>query len=418
MAQTTGSDGGEVRAQYESFPYPPRDPAQELQELRPMLLAQLALVNHAVWGGWRMMGPGFRVLDAGCGTGDNTVFAASLLRGTGAEVVGLDFSEASLAITAARLRARGLDGVRLVRGAIEDAGSLQLGTFDYIVSAGVLHHLPSPEAGLQALTEVLAPDGALGIMVYGQYGRTAVYQLQALLRLIAPASMPAEERLRRTKAVLAGLGPDHWATFARAQWEAEARLHGDAGLYDLLLHSTDRAYTVPDLHAWLGEANLRLLRFDVPAIYEPRVYNDAVDYQHLSPVQRQAAAELLNGRMAKHLFFAARVGAALPASPAPNDEAAVPTWLNFDPVGWFAEDVANAPVLDVEYETLKYQQPLDPISRALFVAVDGRRSLRAVLDEVAARFPKVARASLLETWQRIYQPAATFNLLGMFPPRG
>jgi SAM-dependent methyltransferase len=418
MAQDAGPDGDQVRSQYESLPYPPRDPARELEQLRSTLLSQLVLVNHAVWGGWRTMGRGFRVLDAGCGTGDNTVFAAALLRDSGAEVVGLDLSDASLAITGARLRARGLDGVRLVRGSIEDAGTLGLGTFDYIISAGVLHHLPSPEAGLAALTSVLAPDGALGIMVYGQYGRTAVYQLQALLRLVAPASMSPEDRLRRTRAVLQHLGPDHWATFGRKIWQGELELHGDPGLYDLLLHSTDRAYTVLDVHAWLGDAGLRLLRFDVPVLYDPQLYNRHVDYKHLSPVQRQAAAELLNGRMSKHLFFAARRDAALPAPPAADDEAAIPTWLNVDPAGWIAEAIANKPTLVIEYEALKYEQRLDPLPRAFLRAVDGKRTLKDVVDQVAAQFPGQPRASLSATWQQLYQAASTFNLLGMFPLRG
>jgi SAM-dependent methyltransferase len=417
MATTAGSDGDEVRTQYESFPYPPRDPAQELQQLRPTLLSQLALVNHAVWGGWRTLGRGFRVLDAGCGTGDNTVFAATLLRDSGAEVVGLDLSQASLDITAARLRARGLDGVRLVRGSIEDVGQLGLGTFDYVISAGVLHHLPSPEAGLAALAGVLAPDGALGIMVYGQYGRTAIYQLQSLLRLLAPPTMTPEDRLRRARAVLAGLGSEHWASFGRALWEGEVAAHGDAGLYDLLLHSTDRAYTVLDVHAWLADAQLRLVRFDVPVLYEPQVYNQHVDYKHLSPVQRQAAAELLNGRMAKHLFWAVHGGAAVPAPPPADDESAVPTWLNFDPVGWMARAIANAPTLEIKYESVTYEQRLDPIPRAFFVAIDGKRTLRSVLDEVAGRFPQTPRASLLATWQQLLRAASTFNLLGMFPAR-
>ena len=75
MTPMTTSSGDPVRAQYESFPYPPRDPARELELLRSTIASQLALANHALWGGARRMGPGFRVLDAGCGTGDNTVFA-------------------------------------------------------------------------------------------------------------------------------------------------------------------------------------------------------------------------------------------------------------------------------------------------------------------------------------------------------
>src|SRR5438128_6270955 len=124
MVKLAGRGGDEVLAHFDSSPYPPRDPTRELEQLRWSLPSQLTWVNHAVWGGWRAMGPGFRVLDAGCGTGDNTVFAANLLRESGAEVVGLDPSEASLAVTRARLEARGLDDVRLVRGSIEAVASL------------------------------------------------------------------------------------------------------------------------------------------------------------------------------------------------------------------------------------------------------------------------------------------------------
>jgi hypothetical protein len=36
-----------------------------------------------------------------------------------------------------------------------------------------LHHLPDPQAGLRALCAVLKDDGALALMLYGKYGRTA-----------------------------------------------------------------------------------------------------------------------------------------------------------------------------------------------------------------------------------------------------
>jgi SAM-dependent methyltransferase len=414
MDEPSGTDGDEVRT---GAPYPPRDPARELEQLRPTFLAQLALVNHAVWGGWRSTAAGFRVLDAGCGSGDNTVFAASLLRDSGAELVALDASEVSLATTAARLRARGLEGVRLVRGSIDDVRALDLGTFDYVMSAGVLHHLPSAEGGLAALTGVLAPDGALGITVPGRYGRTAIDQLQALLRLLAPASMTPEQRLRRARGVLAQLRPEHWATFGQASWQAELDLNGDAALHELLLRPTDRAYSVPDLHAWVAEADLRLLRFDVPVLYEPQLYNAQVDYKHLSPVQRQAAAELLNGRLARHSFFAVRSGAAMPQPPAWNDPGGIPTWLNHDPEGRLADALANKPTLEVTYESLSFEQRLDPLPRALLRAIDGKRPLRVLLDQVAATFPDVERAEVILTWQQLHRAASAFNLLGMFPAR-
>lgn len=55
---------------------------------------------------------------------------------------------------------------------------------DGLVCAGVLHHLENPAAGLQALRAVLSDQGAMMIMLYGKYGRTGVYQVQELLRMI------------------------------------------------------------------------------------------------------------------------------------------------------------------------------------------------------------------------------------------
>jgi SAM-dependent methyltransferase len=412
---TTTGGGSPVREQYESFPYPPRDPARELDQLRSTLVSQLALANHAIWGGARRMGSGFRVLDAGCGTGDNTVFAAYLLRGSGAEVVGLDLSDASLEITGARCRARGLDGVRLIRGQIEEVASLGLGTFDYIISAGVLHHLPSPEAGLQALVSVLKPGGGLGLMVYGLHGRTAVYQLQALLKLLAPPSLPAEERLRRARTVLGQLGPNHWANLARASWQAELDLYGDAGLFDLLLHSTDRAYTVPQVHAWLASAGLRLVRFDAPLLYEPEMYSkDPALLGHLTPEERQATAELLHGHMAKHAFFAARAGDPAPTPPAPTDERAIPTWLNADASGALHKQL-EAGRLSFGYESLQLEQVLEPAPRALLLAVDDKKAVGAILDEVSPQFPAIPRAQLLALWGQLVEATSLFGLVGMFP---
>src|SRR5438552_205007 len=87
-----------VQQQYEVLPYPPRDPERELEELRQPSLAELPRIVEALWSGQRRIDSEFRVLDAGCGTGDNTIFLAEQLRGTGAQVVALDFSSTSLEI--------------------------------------------------------------------------------------------------------------------------------------------------------------------------------------------------------------------------------------------------------------------------------------------------------------------------------
>ena len=58
------------------------------------------------------------------------------------------------------------------------------GKFDMISVTGVLHHLNDPDHGLRVLVDSLKEHGGMEIMVYAQYGRTGLYQLQEILRLI------------------------------------------------------------------------------------------------------------------------------------------------------------------------------------------------------------------------------------------
>jgi hypothetical protein len=186
----------------------------------------------------------------------------------------------------------------------------------------------------------------------------------------------------------------------------------------MMLHSTDRAYTVPEIHTWLASAGLRLCRFDAPVIYDPSVYGQAPQMiAHLSPAQRQAAAELLNGHLRKHTFYAARAEDVPATPPASDDERAVPTWLHVDPAGGLRRQIESGKPLSLNYEGLGYEQELAPAPRALLLAVDGRRTLREILDDVQPRFPAQSRADLRTTWVRLVEATSILSLLGMFPSR-
>ena len=61
------------------------------------------------------------------------------------------------------------------------------GNFDYINVVGVLHHLPDPQAGLGILVDKLTPRGGMAMMVYASVGRTGVYHVRAMSRIVAQA---------------------------------------------------------------------------------------------------------------------------------------------------------------------------------------------------------------------------------------
>jgi hypothetical protein len=141
-----------------------------------------------------------------------------------------------LAITRERAAAAGWK-ISHIQGRLEDLPSLRLDPFDYARAGS-----PPPafaRQGLAAIRDVLKPGGGAHIMVYGQHGRTATYQLQTLFRLIASPSLGAAERIRIVRDTLSGLPATHWRELAR-NGEPREVLH-DADIFDLYLHSVDRA---------------------------------------------------------------------------------------------------------------------------------------------------------------------------------
>jgi SAM-dependent methyltransferase len=105
--------------------------------------------NHA--GGIRRGFAG-AVLDAGCGTGENTLLVASL----GLSVVGVDVSETALAMARGKARERGLQAEFTIADAfhLEDLGR----KFQTVLDCGLFHTFngeeqPGYAASLAAVTE-------------------------------------------------------------------------------------------------------------------------------------------------------------------------------------------------------------------------------------------------------------------------
>ena len=233
-----------VQRQYEAYPYPARDPAKEMDELVVGSPSHPLEIDHFLFGGQRDWTQPTRVLVAGGGTGDALVMMAQIFADWGAnvEMHYLDMSEASRKIAEARIAARGLS-VTFHTGDLLTAP--ELGPFDYIDCCGVLHHLPDPVAGAAALTKALAPGGGMGLMVYAPYGRAGVYEMQDALRALIADDDP-QKQIELTKNFLENPPPTNG--LARNAFVADHIAGGDAGIYDLLLHSHDRAYDVDGVY--------------------------------------------------------------------------------------------------------------------------------------------------------------------------
>lgn len=400
----TAAPDDPVRRQYEAYPYPERNPADEATRLVTGSPSHPIEIDHFLFGGARDWARPFRVLVAGGGTGDALIMLAQVLTDHGIvpDILYLDQSVASREIAEARVTARGLTGIRFVTGDLLD--SAEHGPFDYIDCCGVLHHLPDPDAGFRALCDALAPGGGIGAMVYAPYGRAGVYEMQdALAALIGDD--PPEAQVAHTRRLLKSLPPTNG--LKRNPFLTDHARGGDAGLYDLLLHARDRPYDVEALFGALDRAALDFRAFSAPGRYDPRllIADPALRERATAlPYRARAAlAERLVGNIKTHVFYAtARGSASRIAVPAPD---AVPCLIGVSGEA-LAESVRQGGRVRGKAGGVAFESAVPREAAAIPGAMDGMRSLHDIRRHLG--WPRQKFDGLFDT---LYRPLNDFGLL-------
>jgi SAM-dependent methyltransferase len=300
---------GEVRGQYEDYPYPYRDPEDEYQRLLVGEGDNLNEINHWVFKGKETFNNNFRILVAGGGTGDASTYYIHQLKGKNAEIVYLDFSKASMEIAKRRAEIRGATNARFIHDSILNIPNLNLGKFDLINCFGCLHHLESPDEGLRILRSCLKDTGGMHLMVYGKYGRTGVYHIQEIMRRVNHGIDNRVQEIANAKIILNNVPQTNW--FARGRELISDHIHfGDIGIYDLFLHKQDRAYSIPELFEYIRKQDLNFVSFsDIRERISLKIENFIKDITLLQrlktfPMEEQyAICELLLGNQIKHSFY-------------------------------------------------------------------------------------------------------------------
>ena len=384
-----------LKAQYEALPYPRRDPEDERRRVLMPHLDRLPGINHFVFGGDYDRARPFRALVAGGGTGDALIALACQLRAAGlpGEIAYIDLSEASREIAQARAAVHGLDNVRFETGSFLEPGRFAPASFDYINCSGVLHHLESPEEGLRALARLLQPKGGIGVMLYGVLGRTGIYPAQQLLQLLAPPTLPVSERVRLARRFLAGLPESNWLRLNAAM---SAGTPDDAELFDYLLHSRDRAYSVEEVGSLAAAAKMRVVSFIPPAAYRPAYsLKDAELLERLSaldPLEQAACAEKLSGCLAKHEFYLVHAGNPV-SVPDFRDPACIPMFDGFPAIPSDGGPVEISVMEGAFRRSVKLPEP----ALRLLRLIDGVRPLEEIYE-----LGDLAGGEFVNVWGELY----------------
>lgn len=425
-----------VREQYEALPYPPIEIGDEYKRLVSTQTDPLDYLNHRFYGG-RQTFREFRVLSAGDGTGNASIFLAEQLYEFGGEVVAIDMSSASQHIAKERAKIRGLNNITFLNESLLDIPKLGLGAFDYVSCSGVLHHLASPETGLRTLVDALKPGGLLGIMVYAQTGRTGIYYMQALLNeLLDKKNDPIDEQIELTRTIISQLPQSNWLWHMPEHSMYDINHYGDSGIFDLLLHTQDRAYTVPQIYEWVEQCGAQMAEFIFHDNHQDNYYNpmryilDAdftAEAEKLSLREQQHVADLLAGMNNKHMFYATK--GPVPQELSPDDTSLIPSIaINSPLLLQYITDAVDAlrsakDGREVSVLTIpgRHKPLLFTSSQTLpdfLQAIDGKRSIGHLIAEVMKKHPDLTPDELSRQFRTFYDECRTQLILTLRHPDG
>lgn len=304
--------GDRVKTQYEKYPYPPvpvEYKGHGLSIVSNYTLAQYARTR-------KFHSPaGKRALVAGCGTGHELHLVAANNPGF-EEIIGVDFSNRSIEIANERIEHHNLLNCKAYVADLLDSSTLPSGSFDFITSYGVLHHLEDPSLGLSNLSAQLAVDGVMGQMLYNKAGRWKLYQIRKALKQLGVESMPVSESIGFIREVLQNAAPGS-LVYQVYSGDVNKNYYGyDENIVDNFLHPNDLPFEIGELPNFLEKSDLEFVgvadvgfQWNPENAVRPSCSNFYETFEKLSIIDRLSVIEGLNPTAhTQNIFWACHVG--------------------------------------------------------------------------------------------------------------
>ncbi len=251
-----------------------------------------------------------RILDAGCGTGSGTDYLIHL--NPEAEIIAIDISEKALEVAQERCKRSGVIAkhqkpVTFHHLKLEEATQLS-GEFDLINCVGVLHHLPEPEKGIQALAKKLAPSGLLHIFVYAELGRWEISLMQKAIALLQGNKRgDYQDGVKVGRDIFAGL-PENNRLLKQEKERWALENHRDEAFADMYVHPQEIDYNIETLFQLIDASGLEFVGFSNPQYWNlARLIGKSSELldraKNLSDREYYRLIELLDPSLTHYEFF-------------------------------------------------------------------------------------------------------------------
>ncbi len=262
-----------------------------------------------------------RILDAGCGSGVSTEYLAHL--NPNADILAVDISAGTLEVAKERCRRSSppSDGRSLTfqQLSLYDLDQIE-GEFDMINCVGVLHHMPDPIKGIQAVAHKLAVGGIFHIFVYAKIGRWEINLMQQAIAILQNHSQNHSQNQKENQDFKQGvkLGREIFASLPdtnrlvqreKSRWAMENTR--DECFADMYLHPHEVDYEIESLFELIDASDLEFVGFSNPQVWNlerllgtnPELLATA---QALPKLQQYRLIELLDTDIAHYEFFLTR----------------------------------------------------------------------------------------------------------------
>ena len=291
---------------YDTYPFPPEPILDEPPPGYNWRWNWLAAYNFCT--GRKPQKQDIRILDAGCGSGVGTEYLVHL--NPQAQVVGIDLSAGTLEVAKKRCQSSGADRVEFHHLSIYDVDKIP-GEFELINCVGVLHHLPDPIRGIEALAKKLAPGGLMHIFVYGELGRWEIQLMQKAIALLQGNKRgDYRDGVQVGRQILASL-PENNRIVKREKERWAMENQRDECFADMYVHPQETDYNIDTLFALIEASGLDFVGFSNPSFWQletllekaPELIERA---KELSKRELYRLIELLNPEVTHYEFFLSR----------------------------------------------------------------------------------------------------------------
>ena len=241
-----------VQEQYEENPYPRWRYTSKILSQDLIFILNKEIEPNKIEYNDKLNNP--NILIAGCGTGKHSI---SVNGYKNSNILAVDLSLTSLSYAKRKTEELNIRNIKYMQADILQLKKLNQ-KFDAIECGGTLHHMKDPVKGLKVLLDVLEPHGFLKLGLYSETARRHVVKVREFIKKKNYRNTSKDIKICRQDIINEKKNP------LIQQLPFSMDFYSTSSVRDLLFHTQEHQFTIPQISEILEDLNLEFLGFYSP----------------------------------------------------------------------------------------------------------------------------------------------------------